>query len=209
MLIVMITISWSYVMIPKFVYAEDKLMPYREVLIEMNNKLGTDYSFPEETQLQENGQKQDDIVKFFSRMTLEQFRKYIYKAYLNQISNGSNQYSRGEEFNIQSIAFSKKQNVYYNSNSIFINTTIYSADGCDRYSSINNYGYTKKGYPYYKPNKMTKTFGSGNKTVTCKFFCTQYVAQNIVSSSKYTLVATFSASGGDVNYTSIYKGNMT
>lgn len=46
MLIVMITISWSYVMIPKFVYAEDKLMPYREVLIEMNNKLGTDYSFP-------------------------------------------------------------------------------------------------------------------------------------------------------------------
>ena len=49
MLIVMITISWSYVMIPKFVYAEDKLMPYREVLIEMNNKLGTDYSFPEGT----------------------------------------------------------------------------------------------------------------------------------------------------------------
>ena len=49
MLIVMITISWSYVMIPKFVYAEDKLMPYREVLIEMNNKLGTDYSFLEGT----------------------------------------------------------------------------------------------------------------------------------------------------------------
>lgn len=49
MLIVMITISWSYVMIPKSVYAEDELMPYREVLIEMNNKLGTDYSFPEGT----------------------------------------------------------------------------------------------------------------------------------------------------------------
>ena len=43
-------------MIPKSVYAEDELMPYREVLIEMNNKLETDYSFPEETQLQENGQ---------------------------------------------------------------------------------------------------------------------------------------------------------
>lgn len=51
MLIVMITISWSYVMIPKSVYAEDELMPYREVLIEMNNKLGTDYSFPEGTRV--------------------------------------------------------------------------------------------------------------------------------------------------------------
>lgn len=39
------SISWSYVMIPKSVYAEDELMPYREVLIEMNNKLGTDYSW--------------------------------------------------------------------------------------------------------------------------------------------------------------------
>lgn len=45
------SISWSYVMIPKSVYAEDELMPYREVLIEMNNKLGTDYSFPEGTRV--------------------------------------------------------------------------------------------------------------------------------------------------------------
>lgn len=183
---------------------ENSLAPHLAVLEELNNELGTDYAFPSAAQMSEMGEDYADLVAFYTAMDMDDFREYVKNAYNNEMRK--NNLENGDdvievEYEVSPLSYTKTQRYYYDSstsNYLYITSTAYTADGAERYSSIDSYGYTNTSYPYYFPTSMTKTFNSGSTQVTCKFYCGKYVAKNLVSGSSYMVTVTFKASGGNV-----------
>ena len=66
--------------------AADALTPYREKLAELNRELRVNYSFPSEEQLVADGETYADLVKFYTDMTMAEFRDYIVDAYEKAIA---------------------------------------------------------------------------------------------------------------------------
>lgn len=183
--------------------AENSLAPYLAVLEELNNELGTDYAFPSAAQMSEMGEDYADLVSYYTAMNMDDFREYVRTAYDNETkrNNLENGGSVIGDYGVAPLSYTKTQRYYYDSstsNYLYITSTAYTADGSERYSSINSYGYTNTSYPYYFPTSMTKTFNSGNTQVTCKFYCAKYIAKNLVSNSSYVVTVIFKASGGNV-----------
>ncbi len=67
---------------PKFLteYPEE-FYPYVEELERINSELGTDYTFGIEVS------EFEDIINFYTSMTIEEFRDFIYSAYENDIAH--------------------------------------------------------------------------------------------------------------------------
>ena len=105
-------------------------------------------------------------------MGINDFIKYVKKAYRNErlgIYSRLN-YAQNMEDSISTVAYDKIQRFYYDSkwnNYFYIDSTLYSADGKERYASINHYGYNNSTYPCYKPTSMTHSKSSDCTEVTC------------------------------------------
>lgn len=63
---------------------EDSLVQYRTVLEELNEQLGTDYAFPTKEQMKDNGESYSDLVQFYSKMSIDEFKDYVIRAYNNE-----------------------------------------------------------------------------------------------------------------------------
>lgn len=186
---------------------EDSLAPYRTVLEELNVQLGTDYTFPTAEQMENNGECYVDLVEFYNKMSIDEFKDYVITAYDNEKSDNMTEVSdiTEDESEISPQAYTKKQKYYYDTtgkNYLFINSTVYTADGKERYSSVDSYGHTEKAYPYYSPSSMSSSKSADFTKVTCTFSCVKYIAKNLINATNYTVKVTFKASGGDV-YTSV------
>lgn len=183
--------------------AEDELYRYRETLEKINEELGTHYSFPTQEQLKAENKSYNDLINFYTSMGINDFIKYVKKAYRNErlgIYSRLN-YAQNMEDSISTVAYDKIQRFYYDSkwnNCFYIDSTLYSADGKERYASINHYGYNNSTYPCYKPTSMTHSKSSDCTEVTCIFKCVKYVAKNLIEGVTCTLKVTFRASSGNV-----------
>lgn len=183
---------------------EDSLAPYYAILEEINEKLGTNYAFSSEEQLMEMGESYSDLVEFYTKMSMEEFKDYVQKAHKN-----ATEYSNKVDCNvvvennyeIEPLAYGKTQRYYYDTSGInyfYIVSTLYSADGEERYSRIDENGYTSLSYPYYESVSMTHSYSSGNTEVTCTYIYKKVITPYLIDSTKYSLAVTFEASGGDV-----------
>lgn len=186
---------------------EDSLAPYRTVLEEMNEQLGTDYALPTSTQMEDNGESYTDLVEFYVAMSIDEFKDYVTTAYNNEMNDIKTDVDNiiENEPEICPQAYTKTQKYYYDTtgkNYLSITSTAYTADGKERYSGIASYSYKGGAYPYYKPSSMSSSKSDGDTKLTCRFSCVKYIAKNLITATQYTVQVTFKASGGNV-YTSV------
>lgn len=201
-LIVILTVMGSSILSSPFsISASDALSPYREMLAQLNTELGTEYTFPSEGELAENGEDYADLVQYYTAMDREEFREYVVDAYQREVAAENAAENATETVpHIELYAYSGTQRFYYtiyNYNNLYIKCTRYSGDG-ERYSSIDSYGESHTAYPYFKPASMDKTFNTGKTKVTCAFHCRKYIAKNLRDTKAYIKIAIFSAAGGNV-----------
>lgn len=187
--------------------SEDELTPYQDVLNTLNAQLGTHYAFPSEDDLTASGETYNDVVEFYTAMSMDEFEEFVLSAHENEIQGIYTKItnkSQEDESEIMPLAFSKTQKCYYDTsgvNYISITSTVYHADGKDRYSSINSYSKKCGEIPYYLPKSMTCKKSSDSTTVDCRFSCSKYIAPNLTDATTHVLEITFRASDGDMHKT--------
>lgn len=197
----------SALVVPLNVSAEtfNDINVYEKELDKINKELGTDYAFPTDDVVEEGAVSKKELSKFYSSMSINEFRKYVMDAHNNEIKS-KNSFDKIENYSkipVLKSTFSKKQKFYYYSdNYLSINAKVYRADGKERYSSVSNGEYYHNCYPYLKPTSFSKNFSSGNTKVNCNYTCTKYIAANLINGTHYNVSVTFDASGGNV-YNSI------
>lgn len=198
------------------------LSAYQNELDKINAQLGTNYGFPTEELLKIEGRTIDDVEKHFQQMTLDEFRDYIYNIYQNDYYNSENESNDAEsedeaieytfpvntddsqDANVGDRAYSSNQKYYYSGNTgkyLFINSTVFYADGHDRYSTIDNCGYghlPSSGYPYYVVNDFYSSISTDKRTVSCLFVCYRYTGDDIIDTGIHNVNVVFTANGGDV-----------
>ena len=99
------------------------------------------------------------------------------------------------------MATTKTQKYYYDAsdtnNYLYIKSTIYHADGKDRYSSVNSSGYHMGSFPQYRVKSFSKSYNTGHTKVYCTFICYRYLSEYLVNAATISVNVTFTASGGD------------
>ena len=187
---------------------DDGLAKYRIALEELNSQLGTNYTFPTASQIEENGESYSDLVEFYTSMTISEFRNYVIMAYENEKNDIKIKVedSMDNTSKIDMQSYTKRQRLFYDTkaqNYISLTSTLYSADGKERYARVNSYNYHADTYPYYKPTSMSSSKSTDYTQVTCSFSCVKYVAKNLTDATTHTVRATFRASGGDIYATKL------
>lgn len=196
LIVILAVMGSSILSSPYSISANDALSPYREMLTQLNTELGTEYTFPSEEELAENGEDYTDLVQFYTAMDMEGFREYVLDAYQREIAAEN---ATGSVPHVDLYAYSGIQRFYYtnyNYNNLYIECTRYTGDG-ERYSSIDSYGESHTAYPYFKPTSLDKDFNTGKTKVTCAFHCVKYLAKNLRDGKAYIKCIIFSAAGGD------------
>ena len=174
----------------------DILKPYMDELELINDELGVDYCIVSSDEMSE--EEYAEMVEFFSMMSISDFRNYIMAAHQNDITNASADVLPTEQ--IAPAAYSNTQRYYYSggSNYLSINSTLYTADGYERYYSVNNGNSNMVSYPAYYATSLSSTISSDKRTVNCSFNCTKYITAYVSDTSFHVVRVTFTAGGGDV-----------
>lgn len=210
-LAIVVAILASFLWMPSVTAdAADALTPYREELAELNQKLRTSYDFPSEEQLAENGESYADLLKFYSSMTIAEFRDYVMDAYQgtiaveDQTSAENRAVAAGNRARMIDVAepnsYSSTQRYYYtlvNYNNLYIKATCYTGDG-ERYSNVNGYGESHTAYPYFDPSSMDVSYNTGRTKVRCTFHCVRFLAKNLMDTELEPVVVRFTAGGGNL-----------
>lgn len=188
---------------------EDELTIYLEELEKINNELGTEYGFPTEDMLDDDGKTYSDLVDFYTQMSIEAFRTYVYEAHENatQVDEKAQIYQEvADETLIQPRAYPKTQRFYYDPSSseyLYISAILYTADGEERYSYLTDWGYSSSSYPHYKAYDMTYSYSEGWTWVNCTFSCYKVVSENLIYTTIYSVPVSFRSAYGDVYATLI------
>ena len=66
---------------------EDVLNEYQDIIDEFNLKYNTEFQFASPEVLSSEGSNKDELVKFFTSMSREEFWNYLYDAYMKQQEN--------------------------------------------------------------------------------------------------------------------------
>ena len=144
----------------------DEFAVYETKLGQLNEEMGTDY------QLQPtDGFSYDEMVAYFTDMTMEEFEAYIRNAY-QQEKNLDEKMRKP----LQEIA----------DGSINLRSTL----GTQRYYYDGNNSLYLKAY--------TVEFSGDKKNASCTWTCLKYLSANVTSATKYTVKCTFTAGGGNV-----------
>lgn len=177
----------------------DSLAPYQERLILLNNELGTNYI------LSPTGDNTyDEMVIFYTNMTLDEFEKYIRDAYAAvQAFDEVVEQKICMQKNTPLICYStlEKQKYYYasNDNYLYIDAYIETANGHKVYTGeINSAGYAIASYPAYKVNSYTSSFSNDKRTVDICYSCIKYASQNLIYNTTYTINVIYGAGEGDI-----------
>lgn len=176
----------------------DEFAAYETKLGQLNEEMGTDY------QLQPtDGFSYDEMVAYFTDMTMEEFEAYIRNAYqqeknldekmrkpLQEIADGS--------INLRSTLGT--QRYYYDgNNSLYLKAYTTTVSGSTIYTGdVSATGSTINSYPAYKSNSCTVEFSGDKKNASCTWTCLKYLSANVTSATKYTVKCTFTAGGGNV-----------
>jgi|LSQX01.1.fsa_nt_gb hypothetical protein len=181
-----------------------KLQPYVNVLNQLNEQLGTNYAFLTEEQLLSANKDLDEMVSYYTAMDLSEFMTYILNAHKSTTENNNFMYNEANRVIVSTSpinlrAYTKEHRLYYSLyNYLFISSTVFYADGAERYSSINNYGYAWVNYPYYYIYDFSHQFKDGNTKVDCVFKCFKHLDEYLIDLVVYTIPVEFSA--GDPSY---------
>lgn len=178
---------------------ENQFTIYETKLAELNAELGTNYELtPTE------GSSYDEMVSYFTDMTLTEFEIYIREAY-DAEQNFNKTISLPTESIISNSNISRstlqKQKYYYagNSNYLCIDAYTTTVSGSTVYTGdVASAGGSLVSYPGYKAMSYTKSFSSDMKTVAVSYKCMKYLSKNVTSATYYTVNVTFTAGGGDV-----------
>lgn len=178
--------------------ASNSLDDYNRVLDEFNKEYVTSYCFITEHISSE--ELSDSMTDFFLSMNIDEFRKYLYDAHINNIETESTSVDLSYNNEISTRAYTNSQKYYYNgdSNYIFINSTIYTADGYERYHSIDGVGYQLYTYPSFMPKGYETVISADRRKVDCSFNCIRMISAYVASTYSRMYYVTFTAGGGDV-----------
>ncbi|MCD7835651.1 MAG: hypothetical protein LUG83_03165 [Lachnospiraceae bacterium] len=184
------------------VFASDvtstELAIYEEKLAQLNEELGTDYKLQPST-----GFSYDEMVEYFTNMTIDEFETYIRNAYLQEqalnekmenplqeiIEQNSNTRST---LNTQYYCYDGKNMLYMKAYTTTVSgTTVYTGDVLSTGSIINE-------YPAYDSTSCTVVISSTMRTAECSWICVKYVSANVASGTYYVVSCTFTAGGGNI-----------
>lgn len=204
----MIIVMSTMFIVPAMANSEKELLDaYYGALQEVNDELGTEYSFPTEEQLDSNGYSYSNMIDFYTSMSISEFKNYIISIYESESESSLNCVDTYIETVSTAALYSytKTQKYYYstslsNTNYIYIKPVIYNDSGVKRYESVTVYGEFHNTYPYYEPYSMKAIISSDGTYVTCKFSCNKYSSAYLVTSN-ITRTVKFKASGGNVRAT--------
>ena len=76
------------------------LAPYIIRLQELNRELGTDYAIPDEENCADTGSDYNEVVEFYTSMTLDEFDSYIRDLY-EKYGTGENYGTEDEEVSVE------------------------------------------------------------------------------------------------------------
>lgn len=178
------------------IYKMECMQPYLEIIMEINNLYkDADMAIPTEDVIRDAHLSKKSIVEFYLSMEIDEFRNYLMDLYDNK---GKSMTS--SENAIMPFAYSKTQRyVFKNGNYLYFCSTVYIADGAERYSDIGSIGFGYSTTPYYKASSREYTFKDSYKKVKMTFKnCYQYYSSNVLcTTTPKNFTATFKASGGD------------
>lgn len=176
------------------------LQPYITILDQLNEQLGTNYAFLTEKQLLSINKDLDEMVSYYTSMGLSEFKTYVLNAHELASEKNNNIHHEVSRVVISTspitpYAYTKEHRAYYSQyNYLFIRSTVYYADGTERYSSINNYGYAWADYPYYYIYDFSHEFKDGNTKADCIFTCFKHLDEYLIDLVVYTIPVEFIAS---------------
>lgn len=175
--------------------ANSNLSDYITALDELNQELGSNYAFPTDEQLQKQNKSYEDMVSYYSTMTIEEFKDYIrdihYNGAAEVASTSANATPRGYQ-HIQK--YINGANAEYGLENYFeVNSTIYYADGANRYSTINSYRSVNYFFPCYELLSAEYDISSDCKTVNFTFWCGKYLNEYLTDLTMYRIDAQFRA----------------
>lgn len=185
----------------------ESILPYADILDELNEELGTSFAFPTNEVLERAGMNREEVIADILSTEVENYEQLI----RNQYGNFNQESSSGVMDNNEQIvpmATTETSKAYYASstNYVSVTATTYYADGANRYSSIDSYSYGYTTTPFYKPYDMTSTISSGSTNVNCAFYSYKMLNASVSYDSwePHKLTATFTAGGGNTTATIVY-----
>lgn len=200
-----ILIAVCFVSLPNISNAEENPMQaYEQKLVEINERLGTSYKIASEQELEGTEITYNELVAFYSEMSLAEFEEYILELHSqnNQAEylDSRIEYDNTTTNGLSRSASTNKQYFYYQSGSSnYIALTTYNIiiGGTSYYQSVYSYSWSQAySYPYYKPTSISYTPSSDSRQLTCTFTCTKYISATVIQTTTNQLVTTFTAQGG-------------
>lgn len=193
------------------VIAEQKgLDIYQQILDEMNNELNTNYRFPSEEEMLKKGETYQDLVDFYSAMSVDEFKQYVYSAHQNVLDGTIITNWDYVDYTNSLLSYTKTQKYYYEGSStgnyLYLKTKAYSGGGMEHYIEALESGHTERSYPCYYNISTNVTFSKNMRKLVCEFNCSRFVSKNLSDNSYRTFKIPFEADGGDV-YTVITVDN--
>lgn len=175
---------------------------YEQRLQGINEQLGTQYKIPNAQESEAIGGNYQDVVDFYTALSMEEFEQYIYQMYEMDKNDSSEDF---QKITMEAPAVEprgiEQQNYYYSSSSnyLFIKANVITVSGVKYYNSVQSYGSSAAySYPYYKPMGFSYTPLADSRQLKCSFRCSKYLSSNLIDTAVHTLTVTFTAGGGNV-----------
>lgn len=176
---------------------ENPLAEYEEELAVLNERLGRNYElFPtgEDTY--------EDMVAFYTQMTMEEFDEYIYNAYEaellfdQRLAERSNQ----ESIVMPRYTFLEVQKYFYDNitNYLYLRANVSDIDGVAYYDSTYSLGSYIGSFPGFNCESSSVSYSSDKREAYCTWRCTKHLSRDVILTGTYTFSCTFTAEGGHV-----------
>ena len=189
------------------------LESYELVLDEINAEYNISYRLPTKDEMDENGSSYEDMVTFYTSMSIDEFKNYILSVYETEsneevLENNISIYIDENEDNLLSddlcsTTFTKRQRYYYsttlyNDNYIYVNSKGLNDSGTKKYTSITGYGEYHNQFPYYNPYDLKSTISSDGASVKCVIYYNKYATEQLITAQYKKITITFYAAGGNI-----------
>lgn len=171
---------------------DNALFSYLQKLEELNDELGTNYEL-----CATEGDSYDELVSFYTEMTLSEFEQYIREAHETEMND-----VKSDSLIVEPYSASSQRFYYDGTNYFYVDSELTVENGVLRYSGIQSTGSRIVSYPGYKMTSYDFVFQNSKRNVNCTWKCVKCVAQNVIAAGSYTKSCKFTAGGGNVYPTS-------
>ena len=167
----------------------ESILPYVEILEELNDEFGTEFAFPTNAVIERAGMDRDEIIEDILSTSVADYEQLIRSEYNNlNVSPSSG------------VLTSATQKAFYDSsNYVSITANVYYADGLMRYSTFVDYSYGYSTTPFYKPFICDRSLTSNSTGYNCVFTCYKMLNASVSYDAwtEHTLTALFTAGSGN------------